>query len=816
METTLPDQASKKHQAPDSEAKSASLSTHEWLGMSAKRIESIQRTRRLKDRVARALINIGGVAVIGAVALIFFYLLIQILPLFQSAELADPESLAVYQTGYPDDPNPSAASYLSIEEQTQTAIAVYTEGEHLGLVHFYELFPAKGEAQTNRLVDESIKSQLDGNGAAYLTKRSRLPLIEGIPVTAIGEGSDKGGDKSLIAFAQDGEVLFWRHTYDKIFESDELGKIQGKNSPNVEFPYGELSYPVVPAGESVKQLSLVHTSDALVVVSYTESGRLFLKKWSIEEDLFGESRSLEELALKELPAPRRTPLNLKIEPSLKWLYLPTETTVEVYNLLANEAYHSEVEVGSRVTATEFLLGDISLLIGDQNGVVSQWFMVRDESVYPPRHVLTRIRDFKHGDSPIASIQTEQRRKSFYVIDEAGQLGIYYSTAHSEVFKAGWFAELPKHFSIAPRGNFLLYDVGDKLATVRVDNQHPEVSWSSIWEEVWYENYIEPEYIWQSSAANNDFEPKFSLTPLAFGTLKAAIYAMIVAVPLSICGAIYTAYFMAPALRQKIKPTIEFMEALPTVILGFLAGLWLAPFVENHLPGIFSLLLIMPVSFIAVGYLYSLAPKSFRSAVPDGWQPVFLIPIVILVAALSIALSGPIENAFFGGDVRSWLTNDMGIDFDQRNALVVGLAMGFAVIPTIYSITEDALFAVPKSLSFGSLALGATPWQTMVRVILPTASPGIFSALMIGFGRAVGETMIVLMATGNTPIMDMNIFEGLRTLSANIAVEMPEAELHSTHYRLLFLAAFVLFVITFCFNTSAEVVRQRLREKYGSL
>jgi phosphate transport system permease protein len=105
---------------------------------------------------------------------------------------------------------------------------------------------------------------------------------------------------------------------------------------------------------------------------------------------------------------------------------------------------------------------------------------------------------------------------------------------------------------------------------------------------------------------------------------------------------------------------------------------------------------------------------------------------------------------------------------------------------------------------------------MLHVVVPTASPGIFSALMIGFGRAVGETMIVLMATGNTPIMDWNIFEGMRTLAANIAVEMPESAVDSTHYRVLFLAALVLFVFTFIVNTGAEVIRQRLREKYSSL
>jgi phosphate transport system permease protein len=157
-----------------------------------------------------------------------------------------------------------------------------------------------------------------------------------------------------------------------------------------------------------------------------------------------------------------------------------------------------------------------------------------------------------------------------------------------------------------------------------------------------------------------------------------------------------------------------------------------------------------------------------------------------------------------------------LKFDQRNSLIVGLVMGFAVIAPIFSISEDALFAVPRHITNGSLALGATQWQTLIRVVLPTASPGIFSAVMIGFGRAVGETMIVLMATGNTPVMEWNIFEGMRTLSANVAVEMGEAEVGSTHFRVLFLSALVLFVLTFVLNTVAEVVRGRLRKKYGSL
>jgi len=153
---------------------------------------------------------------------------------------------------------------------------------------------------------------------------------------------------------------------------------------------------------------------------------------------------------------------------------------------------------------------------------------------------------------------------------------------------------------------------------------------------------------------------------------------------------------------------------------------------------------------------------------------------------------------------------------QRNALIVGFMMGFAIIPIIYTVSEDALNAVPDHLRTASLATGATKWQTVINIVLPVAMSGIFSAIMIGFGRAIGETMIVLMAAGNTPIMDMNIFSGFRTLSANIAVELPEAVIGSTHYRVLYLAALVLFVMTFIINTFAEMIRIKYRKKSSQL
>lgn len=181
-------------------------------------------------------------------------------------------------------------------------------------------------------------------------------------------------------------------------------------------------------------------------------------------------------------------------------------------------------------------------------------------------------------------------------------------------------------------------------------------------------------------------------------------------------------------------------------------------------------------------------------------------LMLLAAGLAAGLGQALAAAGF--DPRGSLVGT----YVQRNALVVGFVMGFAIIPIIYTLADDALSAVPAHLRSASLGAGATPWQTAIRIVVPTAASGLFSAVMIGVGRAVGETMIVLMAAGNTPVLDWNPFNGFRTLAANIAVELPEAVRNSTHYRTLFLAALVLFAMTFAVNTVAEIVRQRFRRR----
>jgi phosphate transport system permease protein len=499
----------------------------------------------------------------------------------------------------------------------------------------------------------------------------------------------------------------------------------------------------------------------------------------------------------------------------RWLYLgDSEGRVHSFTVPALEESEVIPVSDGEITAMTMLLGGISVLAGDSMGRVSQLFPVRGED---NRFHLQPIRTFTGSDGAVERVITEQRRKGFITLDEADNLNVFHSTSGRHVLQESLAATKPRAIALSPRANGLLIERSDaSMQMLQIENEHPEVSFSTLWSKVWYENYEEPEYVWQSSASTNEFEPKFSLTPLVFGTIKAAFYAMLFAIPLALMGAAYTAYFMSPELRKWVKPGIEIMAALPTVILGFLAGLWFAPWVEAHLADLFLMLILIPPGLLLFAWVWHRLGISEYLNIPDGWEPLLLVPALLGLGALAMYLGEPLEVSLFQGDFRQWMTQELGISYDQRNALVVGCAMGFAVIPTIFSIAEDAVFGVPDTLSNGSLALGATPWQTLVFVILPTASPGIFSALMIGLGRAVGETMIVLMATGNTPVMDWNLFEGMRTLAANIAVEMPESEVNSTHYRILFLAALVLFLFTFVVNTAAELVRQHLREKYSSL
>jgi phosphate transport system permease protein len=467
-----------------------------------------------------------------------------------------------------------------------------------------------------------------------------------------------------------------------------------------------------------------------------------------------------------------------------------------------------------VTVLGFLLGDRTLITGDRAGAVSSWQVIPPPTGGPAR--LTRINDFEPHAAPVTAVSASRRDKGFVTADTAGQVKLRYGTSGETLLTFGSGADLSA-LTFAPKADGVVaVDASGALAHWRIHNPHPEVTLKTLFGKVWYEGYSRPEWVWQSTGGTDDFESKLSLTPLIYGTLKGTFYALLFAVPLALLAAVYVSEFMHPVVKGYVKPVVEIMAALPSVVLGFLAGLWLAPVVERIVPGLFMLPLVEPLVILAALLLWRMLPLTLRGQFRQGTEVFLLIPVVIVGAWIAFALGGLVESQLLGGSYRGWLLSALGLTYDQRNSLVVGVAMGFAVVPIIFTIAEDSLANVPQHLRAGSLALGATRWQTAVRIVLPTASPGIFSAVMIGLGRAVGETMIVLMATGNTPVMDANIFSGFRALSANIAVELPEAPEGGTLFRVLFLAAFLLFCLTFALNTVAEVIRLRLRRRYRYL
>ena len=644
--------------------------------------------REFKDRLARYGVAAGGMMVIFAIVLIFFYLLYVVFPLFNGAAI---ETHAEYTT------DADHAAHVTLNEYNDVALMLNMQGK----IRFF--------------------NANDGQ----LMLAPELPLPAETQISSFSKGASSTGVFSY-GFA-DGRALLFKQDY-KISYPDDKRKI----TPLIEYPMGEELLTVDPQGKALQLLSAQSNEEQTSLVGITIDNRLVLNSLVREQDFMDEDLfTIEQTTSEIVLADNIKITHLRMDIDQREVYLvDADGFIAYYDITDAQSPRliqkvKAVPTGVSITSIEFLTGGISILVGRSDGQIDQWFPVRDDD---NNYTLHNVRSFNEQSSPIIAIAPEYARKGFLALDNTGQLGIYHTTAHRMMLVEPLVESDNAIIAISPRANGLLSVTAEGQAKLTlIDNEHPEVSWHSLWEEVWYESRDQPEYIWQSSSASNDFEPKFSLSPLTFGTIKAALYAMMVAVPLAIMGAIYAAYFMSARMRKIVKPTIEIMEALPTVILGFLAGLWLAPLVEGNLPGVFTLLIMLPVMTIVTAWSWTKLPSSFRERIPDGWEAAILIPVVIAVGALSMMASPTLELWFFDGNMPKWL-NDIGVNFDQRNSLVVGLVMGFAVIPTIFSITEDAIFGVPKHLTVGSLALGATPWQTLTRVVLLTASPGIFLRL----------------------------------------------------------------------------------------
>jgi phosphate transport system permease protein len=834
----------------------------------------------LADRLADRTIRVGGVLVIVAIFGIMIFLVAEVLPLFRGGAIVAEMQYRIADGGQ--------RRLLAIDEYDGMAVEVDTAGR-------FSAFHV-------------------GTGTSVPIE---APAVEGIGLTTVTVAPD--GRNFALGTADGrillGEVVFRTTVLPRERALARLRMLDGRDGLD-----GSRFYSLLSSGEWRRTQASVRLAEPLVassdgaallrlalrlsgtperreqnLLSLDAAGRLRLVRARARLNLAdGSLEVLPSVAeIATLREPERVAEVLVSARGDQVLVAHRDGAVERFLVRDLDKVQRVEEkrllpAGVSLSAANFLLGDQTLLVAGEDGSLTGWFLLeRAEEGAADGRALVPARRFVEAGSAIVRLVPGQRSKSFLAADAAGEVALWHATSERRLLTLPGLGSGPRGLLFSPREDAVLALGEDGSARHwRIAVPHPETNLRTLFGKVWYEGFPEPAYVWQSSAGSDDFEPKLSLVPLVFGTFKGTLYALLFAVPIALAAAVYTSEFLSPRARNLIKPAIETMAALPSVVLGFIAALVLSPWVENWVLAVLLAFLVVPVGLLLGGFLWQALPWQ-RSVHARLLRPLMFVAVLMLAVGAAAGLAPVLEKAFFAGDFRAWLggagegdrallvglllplglilawwagarilparlrENALGQlgffaivlagsgilallgaellallgaearggvfgPYSQRNTLVVAFAMGFAVIPLIYTIAEDALSSVPEHLRAASLALGATPWQTAMRVILPTAFSGIFAAVMIGMGRAVGETMIVVMAAGNTPLLDWNLFNGFRALSANIAVELPEAVRGGTLYRVLFLAGLVLFVLTFVLNTLAEAIRLRFRRRAAQL
>ena len=856
----------------------------------SKRARGARTTRpgvRRADRLARLFITIGGIGTIVAVSILCVFLVWVVVPLFRDPKT---EELAV---GVPAlDMDAGGGEGLGLDEYTTIGWSA----------------SRSGEIRAFRLEDGRELEREHPFGAEQPCAAA-ISSPDGSLVFGFRDGGVRMGTVRFLTSFLGAEEIPPELRSLAVGARARLGPGVVEHTPSGQFRRQELAVTmqepvVVGAGVPIRLVDGVDSNAGPILATLAEGDVLRVARGTRETNLMTGEENVEwesgELALEfpaALGAPRWLLLTglgdnvlLAWEGGTLWRCDVRELTalrvVEKRDLLAEER--------ERVTALTFLIGRSSLAVGDSAGRVRIWFRIKPPDAGTPDGIeLAQAHELGPTGAAVRSLFASARGRTLAAGYDDGGLRLFHVTSGRELLALslpGGPAPVAT-LAVAPKDDALLAIGPGASALWRLDVEHPETSLAAIFAPVWYEGYPGPEHVWQSSSGTDDFEPKYGVLPLIFGTVKATFYSLLFGVPIALLAAVYTSEFLHPRTRARVKPTLEMMASLPSVVLGFLSALIIAPLIEDVVPQVLVTIALFPFCACLGGHVWRLLPAA--AAVRLERLRLAFVGLCLALAVVGGRGLGPVvERALFEGDFRQWLTGTVGaatggwmilflpvlaigmgwfvtswvnprllratrassrtrfvlVDlvkylagalavlvftwclaallagagldprgglldtYVQRNALVVGFVMGFAIIPIIYTIAEDALSAVPNDLRAASLAAGATIWQTTVHVIVPTAMSGIFSAIMIGLGRAVGETMIVLMAAGNTPIMDWNVFNGFRTLSANIAVELPEAVQGSTHYRMLFLAALVLFAMTFVLNTAAEAVRLRYRRR----
>lgn len=749
-----------------------------------KRFDVSKATLRV-DNFMTQFIKIGGIGIILTVFAIFLFILWQVIPLFNDAEVKE---VQVLETGLTD------FTFVGVDEWSELPFLANLKGEF----HFADTVGDRGIFKKSLELPEgttftTAKYHQKDEQIMFGTDDGRFLLVSVIYSPEFKEGGERTIQVAL--------------EKDKFFTLDKEG-----------FAIQEIDYFDADKNRLVAAISSNGEKTKITAASFRRKKSLFgTGDWKL--------RKIADLTSQVEGHPTDVLINgmgnaviVSTDKGQVYYFLRQGNEMELRQVFSPFESLSDPSIAT----IDWLFGNESLTFTSNSGENTIFSLSLDESQENAQRQYIQTKALPNLPGP-GDIYSKSLRNRSYMIGSSNTVSLRYSTTEDIRWeqaldftpKAGILGS--KYKSI-----FLVDDAG-RLHQYKVDDPHPEAGIQAFFGKVWYEGQNEPKYTWQSTGGASDFEPKLSMIPLIIGSLKGTLYAMLFALPIAVLAALYTSQFLKPEYKKIVKPMMEIMASLPSVVLGFLGALWLAPLIENKVPSIILILMLVPATAVLIGFVWGYMPQHIRVQIKPGQEFLIFIPVLIVVSWVGWKLGPILESAIFVvtdpstgakiADFRLWWPEVTGLSFQQRNSLVVGFMMGFAVIPIIFTITEDALSNVPQYLTSASLALGASRWQTAWRIVMPTASAGIFSALMIGLGRAVGETMIVVMATGNTSVLDLNIFNGMRTLSANIAVELPEAPHHSTLYRTLFLGALVLFVITFIVNTVAEIARARLRQKY---